>query len=217
VHVRYGAWRSVAHSQHGFFTESFVDELAAAAKKDPLEFRRMHLPADSRHRRVLDEAAKRAGWGTPLPAGHARGIALVESFGSVVAEVIEASLDAGGLPKVHKVTAVVDCGFVVHSDTALAQVEGGIIMGLSAALGEAITIKDGAVVQRSFPDYPILRMHQVPAIAVTFLESDGPLGGLGEVGLPPVAPALANAIYAVSGRRVRSLPLRSVGKESTAA
>jgi isoquinoline 1-oxidoreductase subunit beta len=217
VHVRYGAWRSVAHSQHGFFTESFVDELAAAAKKDPLEFRRMHLPADSRHRRVLDEAAKRAGWGTPLPAGHARGIALVESFGSVVAEVIEASLDAGGLPKVHKVTAVVDCGFVVHSDTALAQVQGGIIMGLSAALGEAITIKDGAVVQRSFPDYPILRMHQVPAIAVTFLESDGPLGGLGEVGLPPVAPALANAIYAVSGRRVRSLPLRSVGKESTAA
>jgi isoquinoline 1-oxidoreductase subunit beta len=217
VHVRYGAWRSVAHSQHGFFTESFVDELAAAAKKDPLEFRRMHLPADSRHRRVLDEAAKRAGWGTPLPAGHARGIALVESFGSVVAEVIEASLDAGGLPKVHKVTAVVDCGFVVHSDTALAQVQGGIIMGLSAALGEAITIKDGAVVQRSFPDYPILRMHQVPAIEVTFLESDGPLGGLGEVGLPPVAPALANAIYAVSGRRVRSLPLRSVGKESTAA
>jgi isoquinoline 1-oxidoreductase subunit beta len=217
VHVRYGAWRSVAHSQHGFFTESFVDELAAAAKKDPLEFRRMHLPADSRHRRVLDEAAKRAGWGTPLPAGHARGIALVESFGSVVAEVIEASLDAGGLPKVHKVTAVVDCGFVVHSDTALAQVQGGIIMGLSAALGEAITIKDGAVVQRSFPDYPILRMHQVPAIEVTFLESDGPLGGLGEVGLPPVAPALANAIYASSGRHVRSLPLRSVGKESTAA
>jgi isoquinoline 1-oxidoreductase subunit beta len=217
THVRYGAWRSVAHSQHGFFTESFVDELAAAAKKDPLEFRRMHLPADSRHRRVLDEAAKRAGWGTPLPAGHARGIALVESFGSVVAEVIEASLDAGGVPQVHKVTAVVDCGFVVHRDTAAAQVQGGIVMGLSAALGEAITIKDGAVVQHSFPDYPILRMHQVPAIEVTFLESDGPLGGLGEVGLPPVAPALANAIHAVSGKRMRSLPMRSVGKEATAA
>ena len=217
THVRYGAWRSVAHSQHGFFTESFMDELAAAAKKDPLEFRRMHLPADSRHRRVLDEAARRAGWGTPLPAGHARGIALVESFGSVVAEVIEASLE-GNVPKVHRVTAVVDCGFVVHRDTGAAQVQGGIIMGLSAALGEAITIKNGAVVQRSFPDYPILRMDQVPVIEVTFLDSEGPLGGLGEVGLPPVAPALANAIYAASGQRVRALPIRSaLGKEAPAA
>jgi isoquinoline 1-oxidoreductase subunit beta len=217
THVRYGAWRSVAHSQHGFFTESFIDELAVAAKLDPLEFRRMHLPADSRHRRVLEEAARRAGWGTPLPAGHARGIALVESFGSVVAEVIEASVEAG-VPKVHRVTAVVDCGFVVHRDTGAAQVQGGIIMGLSAALGEAITIKDGAVMQRSFPDYPILRMNEVPAIEVTFLESDGPVGGLGEVGLPPVAPALANAIYAVTGRRIRALPIKSgMGKEAPAA
>jgi isoquinoline 1-oxidoreductase subunit beta len=217
THVRYGAWRSVAHSQHGFFTESFIDELAVAAKIDPLEFRRMNLPADSRHRRVLDEATRRAGWGTPLPAGHARGIALVESFGSVVAEVIEASVEAG-VPKVHRVTAVVDCGFVVHRDTGAAQVQGGIIMGLSAALGEAITIKDGAVVQRSFPDYPILRMNEVPAIDITFIDSDGPLGGLGEVGLPPVAPALANAIYAATGRRVRSLPIRSgLGKEAPAA
>ena len=217
THVRYGAWRSVAHSQHGFFTESFIDELAVAAKKDPLDFRRMHLPAGTRHRRVLDEAARRAGWGTPLPAGHARGIALVESFGSVVAEVIEASLDANGRPLVHRVTAVVDCGFVVHRDTAAQQVQGGIIMGLSAALGEAITIKDGAVVQRSFPDYPILRMDQTPAIDVSFIESDGPLGGLGEVGLPPVAPALANAIHACCGRRIRALPVRAVGKEASSA
>ena len=218
THVRYGAWRSVAHSQHGFFTESFIDELAAQAKKDPLEFRRMHLAPGSRQRRVLDEAARLAAWGSPLPVGHGRGIALVESFGSVVAEVIEASLDANGTPRVHRITAVVDCGFVVHRDTAKQQVEGGIIMGLSAALGEAITIKDGAVAQRSFPDYPILGMAQVPRIEVTFVESDGPLGGLGEVGLPPVAPALANAIYASSGRRVRSLPLRSgLGKELPAA
>jgi isoquinoline 1-oxidoreductase beta subunit len=214
THVRYGAWRSVAHSQHGFFTESFVDELAAAARQDPLAFRRMHLPPGSRHRRVLDEAAQRAGWGTALPAGHARGIALVESFGSVVAEVIEASVDAAGRPKVHKVTAVVDCGFVVHCDTAAQQVEGGILMGLSAALGEAITVKDGAVVQRSFPDYPILRMHQVPEIDITFVESDGPLGGLGEVGVPPVAPALANAIHACTGQRIRELPVRTVGRGS---
>jgi isoquinoline 1-oxidoreductase beta subunit len=217
THVRYGAWRSVAHSQHGFFTESFIDELAAAAKKDPLDFRRMHLPAGSRHRRVLDEAARRSGWGMPLPAGHARGIALVESFGSVVAEVIEASLDANGSPKVHRVTAVVDCGFVVHRDTAAQQVQGGIIMGLSAALGEAINIEDGAVSQRSFPDYPILRMEQAPAIDVSFIESDGPLGGLGEVALPPVAPALANAVHACSGRRIRALPLRRAGKEASAA
>jgi isoquinoline 1-oxidoreductase subunit beta len=141
----------------------------------------------------------------------------VESFGSVVAEVIEASVEAG-VPKVHRVTAVVDCGFVVHRDTGAAQVQGGIIMGLSAALGEAITIKDGAVMQRSFPDYPILRMNEVPAIEVTFLESDGPVGGLGEVGLPPVAPALANAIYAVTGRRIRALPIKSgMGKEAPAA
>lgn len=213
THVRYGAWRSVAHSQHGFFTESFIDELAAAAKKDPLEFRRMHVPADSRHRRVLDELARRAGWGTPLPAGHGRGIALVESFGSVVAEVIEVSMEAN-LPKVHRVTAVVDCGFVVHRDTGAAQVQGGIVMGLSAALGEAITIKDGAVVQRSFPDYPILRMEQVPLIDVSFIESDGPLGGLGEVGLPPVAPALVNAVFAASGKRVRGLPVGALSADS---
>ncbi len=217
THVRYGAWRSVAHSQHGFFTESFIDELAAAARKDPLEFRRMHVPADSRHRRVLDELARRAGWGTPLPVGHGRGLALVESFGSVVAEVIEVSMEAN-MPRVHRVTAVVDCGFVVHPDTGAAQVQGGIVMGLSAALGEAITIENGAVVQRSFPDYPILRMEQAPVIEVSFIESDGPLGGLGEVGLPPVAPALVNAVFAASGKRVRGLPVRAwAGREALPA
>jgi isoquinoline 1-oxidoreductase beta subunit len=208
THVRYGAWRSVAHSQHGFFTESFMDELAAAAKQDPLEFRRNHLPQGSRHRRVLEEAARRAGWGSPLTAGRGRGIAMVESFGSVVAEVIEASVDEAGAPQVHRVTAVVDCGFVVHSDTAEQQVQGAIVMGLSAALREAITIDKGAIVQRSFPDYPVLQLAQVPKIEVFFIESNGPLGGLGEVGLPPVAPALANALFAATGQRLRSLPLR---------
>ncbi|MBC5763148.1 xanthine dehydrogenase family protein molybdopterin-binding subunit [Ramlibacter albus] len=207
THVRYGAWRSVAHSQHGFFTESFIDELAAAAKMDPLEFRRRHVPAGSRHRKVLDEVARRSGWGTPLPAGRGRGVALVESFGSVVAEVVEASLSEGKV-QVHRITAVVDCGYVVHKDTGAQQVQGGIVMGLSAAMGEAITIENGAVAQRSFPDYPLLQLAQVPPIDVFFVESDGPLGGLGEVGLPPVAPALANAVHAASGRRLRSLPLR---------
>jgi isoquinoline 1-oxidoreductase subunit beta len=208
THVRYGAWRSVAHSQHGFFTESFMDELALAAKKDPLDFRREHVAAGSRHRKVLDEVARRSGWGTALPAGRARGVALVESFGSVVAEVIEASLSARGEVQVHRITAVVDCGYVVHADTAVQQVQGGIIMGLSAATAEAITIDKGAVVQRSYPDYPVLQLAQVPPIDVHFIESDGALGGLGEVGLPPVAPALANAVHAASGQRLRTLPLR---------
>jgi isoquinoline 1-oxidoreductase subunit beta len=210
THVRYGAWRSVAHSQHGFFTEAFVDELAQAANLDPLEFRRRNLKPGSRHLKVLEAAAQRAGWKNPLPPGRAHGIALVESFGSVVCEVIEASVAPSGEVKVHKVTAAVDCGWVVHADTARAQVQGAIIMGLSAALGEAITIKDGVVAQKSFPDYPVLKLAQVPLIDIVFVETGAPLGGLGEVGLPPAAPALANAIYAATGQRTRALPVKAL-------
>ncbi len=185
-----------------------MDELAVAAKQDPYAFRRDHLPEGSRHRRVLEEAARLSGWTQPLPPGRGRGIAMVESFGSVVAEVIEVSVSGAGEVQVHKVTAVVDCGYVVHADTARQQVEGAIIMGLSSALNEAITVERGAVVQRNFSDYPVLKMAQVPAIHISFVESNGPLGGLGEVGLPPAAPALANAIHAATGVRVRSLPIR---------
>ena len=206
-HVRTGSWRSVAHTQHGFYTESFIDELAHGAGRDPVAYRRALLPPGSRLRRVLDEAAARAGWTTPAPAGQARGVAVVESFGTAVAQVVEVTLGADGLPRVLRVTAAVDCGRVIHPDTARQQVEGAILMGLGAALGEQITIADGAVVQRNFPDYPLLRMAQTPQLDIHFLASPGPLGGLGEPGLPPVAPALANAVFALTGRRIRSLPL----------
>ena len=205
--LRVGAWRSVAHSQHGFFTESFVNELAQLAGQDPLDYRLAMLPEGSRHHRVLQVLAERAGWRQAAPAGICRGVAMVESFGSVVGEVIEVSMDAQRRPVVHRVVAVVDCGFLMHPDTGRQQVEGAILMGLSAALGEAITLKDGRVQQQNFTEYPILRLAQAPVIEVHFLESDGPLGGLGEVGLPPVAPALAQAWGQLVNQTIRRLPL----------
>jgi isoquinoline 1-oxidoreductase beta subunit len=206
THLRLGSWRSVNHTQHGFWSESFIDELAHAAGQDPFVYRRDLLAPGSRARAVLETAAARAGWGAPLPAGVGRGIALVESYGSVVAQVIEVSLD-GDRPRVHRVVAAVDCGDVCHPDTATQQVEGAVIMGLSAAIAEEITLAQGAVVERGFADYPLLTLADTPAIEVHFVHSDGPWGGLGEPGLPPVAPALANAIFAASGKRVRTLPL----------
>jgi isoquinoline 1-oxidoreductase beta subunit len=207
THVRGSAWRSVGHTQHAFYTECFIDELARAAGRDPFDYRRDLLPAGSRHRRVLEAAARHAEWGTPLPAGHARGIAVVESFGSVVAEVIEASFDKNGTPRVHRVVAVVDCGTVVHRDTATQQVEGGIVMGLSAALGEAITIDKGAVAQRTLHEYRLMKLAEVPRIEVHFVEDESiAWGGIGEVGVPPATPALVNAL-AAAGKRVRRLPV----------
>lgn len=201
-------WRSVNASQHGFFNESFVDELAHLVGEDPYQFRRKHLPAGSRHLAVLDMAAKRAGWGTPLPAGVGRGIAMVESFGTIVAEVIEATTNVDGSPKVLRAFAVVDCGTTVNPLNAAAQIEGGIIMGLSSAIGEAITLEDGIVQQSSYPDYPILKMADAPPIIdVHFIESGAPMGGIGEPGTPPAAPALANALFAATGKRVRNLPI----------
>ncbi len=203
-----GPWRSVNSTQQGFYNETFMDELAEKAGVDPYEFRRRHLKVGSRHLAVLDMAAKRSGWGTPLPAGVGRGIAIVESFNTIVAEVIEAGMGADGRPKVNKVFAVVDCGTTVNPLNGAAQIEGGIIMGLSATIAEQITLDKGAVVQSNFGDYPILKLAESPAIIdVHFIESGAVMGGLGEPGVPPAAPALANALFAATGKRFRQLPI----------
>ncbi|MBI1403366.1 MAG: molybdopterin-dependent oxidoreductase [Porphyrobacter sp.] len=208
-----GPWRSVNSTQHGFYNESFIDELAHAAGEDPFEFRRKHLPEGSRHRKVLETVAQRAGWGTPLPEGVGRGIAIVESFGTIVAEVIEATVKDDGSPKVLKAYAVVDCGTTVNPLNAEAQIMGGIIMGLSSAIGEAITLDKGAVVESNFTDYHLLKLADAPPlIDVHFIESDATMGGIGEPGLPPASPALANALFAATGKRIRTLPLLQQAK-----
>lgn len=208
-----GPWRSVNATQIGFYTESFMDELAAAAGEDPYQFRRKHLPAGSRHLAALDMVAKRSDWGTPLPEGTGRGIAIVESFGTIVAEVVEASVKEDGSPKVLKAWAVVDCGTTVNPLNAEAQIMGGLIMGLSSAIGEQVTLDKGAVVQSNFGDYPILKLADAPpAMDVHFIESGAKTGGIGEPGLPPASPALANALSAATGKRIRNLPLLTQAK-----
>jgi isoquinoline 1-oxidoreductase beta subunit len=209
-HIRTGPWRSVDHSQHGFFTECFVDELAAAAGADPFHFRRDLLAPGSRHRAVLELAAEKAGWGNPLPPRTGRGIALTQSFGSIVAEVAEVTVSEAGAAHVQRVVAVVDCGDLVHPDTATSQIEGGIIFGLSAALYGEITIAKGAVTQDNFSTYQVAKLADAPAIDVHFIASHAPRGGIGEVGVPGIAPAVCNAIYAACGVRVRDLPIKTL-------
>ena len=204
-----GPWRSVAHSQHTFFTESFMDELAHEANADPYEYRRALLKDQPRHLAVLDRAAKEAGWGTPLAKGRARGIAIQQSFKSIVAEVAEISVSPAGEVKVHRVTAAVDCGGTINPDTATQQVESGIIYGLTAAMYGAVTIANGGVEQTNFTDYEMLHLSQTPEIAVHFVDSGADLGGLGEPATPPIAAALANAVFAATGKRVRELPLKN--------
>jgi CO/xanthine dehydrogenase Mo-binding subunit len=205
-----GFWRSVGHSHSAFAIESFLDELAAAAGLDPIALRRGLLADRGHHLAVLELAAAKAGWETPLPPGVGRGIAVHASFDSTVAQVVEASLERTGdveTAKVHRVVCAVDCGFVVNPDLARAQIESGVVFGLSAALEQQITFRDGAVVEGNFNDYPLLRMHECPAIEVHFVASDADPTGVGEPGTPPVAPALANAIAAATGRRFRALPI----------
>lgn len=208
AHVPVGAWRSTGRSNNTFFLESFIDEIAHALGKDPYTLRRTLLADDERARAVLDRAAR--GWRATRAAGRARGLAFCDGFGSKMALMAEVSLERGTL-QVHRLDFAIDCGRAIHPDGILAQVEGGLVFGLSAALWGAVSIRNGAVVEQNFGDYRLLPMRQMPEIEVSVIESDGPLGGVGEAAVPLVAPALANALLALTGEPVRELPLAAHG------
>jgi isoquinoline 1-oxidoreductase beta subunit len=200
-------WRSVGHTHTAFVMETLIDELAAAARQDPIAYRLALLdPSQTRHRAVLTMARDRSGWGkTPLPKGRARGVAVHASFGSVCAHVAEVSVN-GNQIRVHKVTSVIDCGSTVNPLTIEAQVQGALVYGLSAALHEKITLADGRVVQSNFTDFPILRITEMPEVSVHIVPSSEKPRGVGEPGTPPIAPAVANAVAALTGKRLRKLP-----------
>jgi isoquinoline 1-oxidoreductase beta subunit len=201
-------WRSVGHTHTGFVNECFFDEVAHAGGQDPVELRRKLLQNEPRHLAVLELAAEKAGWGKPLPEGRARGIALRKSFESYVAEVAEVSLDPDGEVRVHKVVCAVDCGIAVNPWNVVAQMESAIVYGLTAALYSELTIDKGRVQQSNFHDYPVLRIDRMPEIEVHLVKSTEPPTGVGEPGVPPIAPAVANALFALTGKRVRKLPIR---------
>jgi isoquinoline 1-oxidoreductase beta subunit len=209
THVPIAAWRSVDHSQQTFFIESFIDEIAHRAGKNPYQMRMELLQEHPRHRQVLEVAANAAGYGRNLPDGHALGIAVQESFGSIVAQIAEVSLDSANKPVVHKVTCAIDCGWTVNPDTVESQVESGIIFGLTAALYGEITIENGRVAQNNFPDYEMVKLADSPEIDVHVVESGEAMGGLGEPATPPIAAAVSNALYILTGQRVRELPLKN--------
>jgi isoquinoline 1-oxidoreductase beta subunit len=219
VHVDYqltdtgipvGFWRSVNNSFNAFAVEGFIDELAAAAKQDPYEYRRALLATAPRHRGVLELAATKAGWGTPLPAGRARGIAVYKSFESYAAQVAEVSVSPAGDVRVHRVVCAIDCGMHVNPSTIEAQMQSGIVFGLTAALKGAITIENGRVTQSNFHDYQMLRIAEMPVVEVHIVPSNEAPGGVGEPGTPPIAPAVCNAIFAATGKRIRKLPIGKV-------
>ncbi|MEO8089512.1 MAG: xanthine dehydrogenase family protein molybdopterin-binding subunit [Gemmatimonadales bacterium] len=200
-------WRSVGHSHTGFVMESLIDELAKAAGKDPVEYRRALLKGHPRHLAALNLAAEKAQWGTPAPKGRGRGIAVHESFGSYVAQVAEVSVEKNVI-RVHRVVCAIDCGVAVNPEAVRAQMESGISFGLSAALHSALTFKDGRVQQSNFHDYRVLRLNEMPVVEVHIVPSTEKMGGVGEPGTPPIAPAVANAVAALTGQRLRELPLR---------
>jgi len=205
-----GPWRSVGVSHNGFVTEAFLDEVAAAAGRDPFELRRELLRDKPRHRRTLELAADKAGWGTPLPAGRGRGIALAEWGPTTCAEVAEVSVADDGAVTVHRVVCAVDCGQPVNVGQIEAQIQGGVVFGLSAALYGEITLAAGRVVQGNFDSYRVVRLPQSPHVEVHIVPSSEPIGGTGEPGVPPIAPAVCNAIFAVTGKRIRRLPIGKV-------
>lgn len=205
-----GTWRSVGHSQNAFFSESFMDECAIELNKDPYELRKEMLQGSPRHLAVLNKVAELSNWKAPVENGKARGIALHESFGSVVGEVAEISMEGKNI-KVEKVYCVIDCGTVVNPRIVESQMQSGIVYGLTAALYGEITLKDGKIIQSNFPNYEMVKMNTMPEVVVGIMNSDDYPGGVGEPGTPPIAPALTNAIFAASGTRIRSLPLSKHG------
>jgi isoquinoline 1-oxidoreductase beta subunit len=205
--VPVGFWRGVGHSQNPFARECFMDEVAHAAGQDSLEFRRTLLAREPRTLGVLEAVAKAANWGGALPAGVFRGIAVSEPYGSYAAAVIEVSVDAKGVLLIRRVVVAIDCGYMVNPDTVVAQTQGCVVFGLTAALSGDITIKDGRVAQSNFHDYPLMRMAEIPPVEVVLAPSGGFWGGVGEPGLAPIAPALCNAIFEATGKRIRALPI----------
>jgi isoquinoline 1-oxidoreductase beta subunit len=200
-------WRSVGPSHNVFVTESFIDELAAAAKQDPVAYRRALLDKSPRAKAVLDLAAEKAGWGQPLPERKGRGVALQSVFGSYLAQVAEVEVSKDGEVSVRRVVCAVDCGTVVNPDTVEAQMQSGIVYGVSAALYGEITLKNGRVEQSNFDTYPVVRIKETPAIEVHTIESSAPVGGIGEAGTAAIVPAVANAIFAATGKRLRKMPV----------
>ncbi len=206
--VPIGFWRSVGHSHNAFFSESFIDELAFETKQDPLAFRLSLLKQAPRYAAVLKLAAEKANWGSALPAGHAHGLAFHESFGSIVAQVAEVSIQ-GGMPRVHRVVCAIDCGTVVNPGTVAQQVESSVNFALSAALFGKIDIQDGVVQQTNFTNYPLVHMAQSPVVETWIVPSTQSPEGVGEPAVPPLAPAVANAMFKLTGQRLRSLPLKA--------
>jgi isoquinoline 1-oxidoreductase beta subunit len=211
THVPVMFWRSVGSSQNAFFMESYIDELAHAAGQDPYKFRRAMLLHKPDFLGVLDTLAEKSNWGTPMPSGQGRGIAIHECYGSIIGQVAEVTVDPKGSVKVDRVVASVDCGHAVNPKIIESQLESGIIYGLSAALFGEITIKDGRVEQANFDNYEVVRLADTPKIEVYLALSGGKKwGGIGEPGTAPIAPAVANAVFAATGQRVRKLPLKNV-------
>jgi isoquinoline 1-oxidoreductase beta subunit len=200
-------WRSVGPSHNVFVTESFIDELAAAAKQDPVQYRRALLDETPRAKAVLDLAAEKAGWGQPLPKGVGRGVSVQVAFANYMAQIAEVEVATDGAVRVRRVVCAVDCGTAVNPDTVRAQIQGAVIFGITAALHGEITLKDGRVEQTNFDTYEMLRINEAPAVEVHIVQSSEPPGGMGEPGTSAIAPAVTNAIFAATGKRLRKLPI----------
>ena len=200
-------WRSVGPSHNVFVTESFIDEMAAAAKQDPVAYRRALLGKNPRAKAVLDLVAEKSGWGQPLPKGRGRGVSLQNVFGSYQAHVAEVEVSKDGTVRVHRVVCAADCGTVVNPDTVQAQIQSGVIFGTTAALYGEITLKNGRVEQGNFDTYQMIRINEAPAIEVHVVKSSEPPGGMGETGTSAVVPAIANAVFAATGKRLRKMPI----------